>query len=125
MLIELSTGKLGWYGVMREVSASPTFDFAIPNRFQTRDLPFKMQVARVGSMKEQLNANPVELMTGCAIEFMDLHSHVSELGFYDGPNYAQLLEAMNRMQERRKQANKDGEKLEWEPGGKHHDRVKF
>jgi hypothetical protein len=87
-------------------------------------MPFKQQVERVGAVKKQLNANPPELMTGCAIEFMELHAHILTLNYYDPPDYGLMLDALKKMEERRRQPEKDGEKLEWEPGGKHYDKVK-
>lgn len=128
MLIELATGKLAWHSQMRQVSSLVSFFLRCPNdpfAFQLHNEPFKVQVEQIGLIKREQNAKPVELMTGCAVEFLDLHSAISNLAFYEQPNYDLMLLALKKMLDRRQRPDKDGEKLDWEPGGRCHAKLQF
>lgn len=130
MLVELATGKLAWHAAMREVSS---FSLIFKERgsienllsFQVFELPFKVQVERIGAIKKELTLNPTEMMTGCAVEFLDLHTHIDSLGFYDKPNYDLMTSRLRAMLDRRRRPEKDGEKLDWEPGGKYFEKIIF
>lgn len=65
-------------------------------------------------MKEAANAAPTELMDGCPTEFMVLHQHISTLDFQSDPDYELMLTALKKIEDRRKQADKDGDALDWE-----------
>lgn len=61
-----------------------------------------------------MNAQPEEMMNGCPIEFLDVHRHVGTLTYQSDPNYNLLLDALRKLEERRRKPEKDGDSLDWE-----------
>lgn len=86
--------------------------------FQSRGLAMQEQVARIGAHKARLNVKPTILMQNCPSEFLQIHAHIWSLTFYADPDYDSLTELLKRVEERGRKANKDGEDLDWEPGGR-------